>query len=207
MCPTSDPELTIGNNSNNTLPGVQLPSSLISSSKSSSSSSSSGVSSDGSEHSGDDEDSLPYCCSSTSSDHRRHASSSTSSVSSTDMLTDPHSPLPMNDHQQLTGLQCYTFIPDGEFDIVWPNVIAFVIGHLIHFYSLYVLFTTLGKDITIVYTWFWSEYTHSFWYASWYAITMSLSVTFYRFLRNLCPYTTDPPLLAACHASLTNHYP
>ena len=146
MSPTSSTDIS----SSMPGPGGKMSSPSISSS------SSSGVSSD-CEHSCDEEESLysSSASSSSSSDHRRHASSSTS-VSSTDLLMDPHSPVIIND-QHYNGLDCYTFIPDGDFDIVWVNVIAFVIGHLIHFYSLYVLFTTIRHDITIVYTWFWSE--------------------------------------------------
>ena len=34
----------------------------------------------------------------------------------------------------------FLFIADGDFSIVWVNVVAFAIGHLVYFYSMYILF-------------------------------------------------------------------
>lgn len=48
----------------------------------------------------------------------------------------------------------YYFIRDGDFDLVWPNISVFVIGHLLFFYSYYIMYTQHPWN-----TWFWSEYT------------------------------------------------
>ena len=39
------------------------------------------------------------------------------------------------------GLQCLTFIREGDFDIVWLNVFLFTTAHLIHFYALFYVLT------------------------------------------------------------------
>jgi len=51
-----------------------------------------------------------------------------------------------------SGLSNYTFIRDGDFDIVWPNAAIFVIGHVLYFYSLWLLFTDHDEKMTK--TWF-----------------------------------------------------
>lgn len=53
------------------------------------------------------------------------------------------------------GLDCYTFIKDGDFDIVWPNCIVFGIAHLIHLYSVYFL-VFVTQDIKNMQTWIFS---------------------------------------------------
>ena len=52
-------------------------------------------------------------------------------------------------------LKLHTFIRDGDFDIVWPNVLVFIVGHLTYLYSIYVSITD-PEDRTR-YTWFWSK--------------------------------------------------
>ena len=47
------------------------------------------------------------------------------------------------------------FIREGDFDIVWPNVSFFIIGHLLHFYSLYSLIAY--HDDKTDRTWIFSE--------------------------------------------------
>ena len=54
------------------------------------------------------------------------------------------------------GIKCLTFIRDGDFDIVWPNVSLFAVAHALHLYSLYYLLTT--SDPTARFTWIFSEY-------------------------------------------------
>jgi hypothetical protein len=54
------------------------------------------------------------------------------------------------------GLDNYTFIRDGDFDIVWPNVFIFAIAHVAHAYSIYLLFAELDEKLTK--TWIFSEY-------------------------------------------------
>lgn len=53
-------------------------------------------------------------------------------------------------------LNSLTFIRDGDFDIVWPNVLVFIIGHLTYFYSIYLSITDPADRTR--YTWFWSKY-------------------------------------------------
>lgn len=57
--------------------------------------------------------------------------------------------------QLKVGLDNYSFIQDGDFDIVWPNVIAFVIAHIAHFYSIYLLFADRDDKLTV--TWIFSK--------------------------------------------------
>lgn len=52
-------------------------------------------------------------------------------------------------------LKLHTFIRDGDFDIVWQNVLVFVVGHLTYFYSVYVAMTDPADRTR--YTWFWSK--------------------------------------------------
>ena len=54
-----------------------------------------------------------------------------------------------------TGLSNYTFIRDGDFDIVWPNVLIFIVAHIAHAYSLYLLFT--DHDVKMTKTWIFSK--------------------------------------------------
>lgn len=58
------------------------------------------------------------------------------------------------------GLNCFTFIRDGDFDIVWINCIVFGIAHLIHLYSLYSFYLTVfvTHDVKNMYTWIFSKY-------------------------------------------------
>lgn len=49
----------------------------------------------------------------------------------------------------------YQYIAQGDFSIVWPNAIVFALGHILHFYSLYVILT--DSDIRTHYTWIWSK--------------------------------------------------
>lgn len=58
-----------------------------------------------------------------------------------------------SDRRQLR-LQLYSFIRKGDFDIVWPNVFIFIVGHITYFYSLSLVLS--DSDVRTKYTWFWS---------------------------------------------------
>ena len=46
----------------------------------------------------------------------------------------------------------FYFVKDGDFDIVWQNVLIFLLGHILYFYGLYVLVS--GK---LLLTWMYSK--------------------------------------------------
>lgn len=46
----------------------------------------------------------------------------------------------------------FTYIKNGDFDLVWPNIFIFTIAHLVYFYSLYYILIH-SNDIKNMYTW------------------------------------------------------
>lgn len=58
--------------------------------------------------------------------------------------------------KQLDSRPFYYFIRDGDFDIVWPNVAVFIVGHLFYLYSCFLLCTDFPWR-----TWFWGEFDPS----------------------------------------------
>lgn len=71
------------------------------------------------------------------------------------------------------GLQCLTFIREGDFDIVWPNVFLFTTAHLIYFYALY--YVLMNDDIKTRYTWITCMYCYK-------RILVYCNQTFFRLL-------------------------
>lgn len=46
----------------------------------------------------------------------------------------------------------YWFIANGDFDIVWSNVVVFILGHIFFAWAYYILFTEFPWR-----TWYWSK--------------------------------------------------
>lgn len=56
--------------------------------------------------------------------------------------------------QDRLKLHCY--IRQGDFDIVWPNVVVFAIAHVLHVHTLYSILTS--SDRRVQYTWIFSKF-------------------------------------------------
>ena len=80
-------------------------------------------------------------------------------------LPEPLSKGALDEHNVQSSLDCksrkvFEYVAKGEFDVVWPNVIVFSIGHMLHLYCLYILMT--DTDVRTQWTWIWSKYWPQF---------------------------------------------